>query len=356
MNKFTAIDLFSGCGGLSLGLQRAEFRVLGAIEIDEIAADSYKLNHPGVRLLREDILKVKARTWRRQLHLEEGELDLLAGCPPCQGYSSLRTRNGAKQNRDPRNSLVRQMLRFTRAFKPKAVMMENVPGLVGRAALVDLENGLRRLGYKVRCEVKDAQFYGVPQRRKRLILLAGKGFQISLAVGRMNSLTVRTALAGLNRVKTSGDRLHDLPERRSAEMKKTIRDIPKNGGSRSALAKQRRCHLKCDGFKDTYGRMAWDEKAPTITSGCFNPSKGRFLHPRSNRCITMREAAILQGFPRRYQFDPKAGKQALALMIGNALPPEFIKRHAAQARRAIEKHKLKTVGHGAKNRRRKASR
>jgi DNA (cytosine-5)-methyltransferase 1 len=350
-----ALDLFSGCGGLSLGLKRAGFRVLGGVEIDSVAADSYELNHPDVHLLRKDVLLVKARTWRKQLGLEEGELDLLAGCPPCQGYSSLRTRNGGKQNRDRRNSLVREMLRFARAFKPKAVMMENVPGLMGKAALLDLERGLRRLGYKVRCEVRDAQFYGVPQRRKRLILVAGRGFHIPLAVGRENSLTVRKALAGLKRVRASGDRLHDLPERRSARMKETIRAIPKNGGSRSALAEQRRCHQRCDGFKDTYGRMAWDEKAPTITGGCFNPSKGRFLHPRSNRCITMREAAMLQGFPRRYQFAPRAGKQALALMIGNALPPEFIRRHAARASKAIEQHLQRAGRYGQRCSRRKAS-
>jgi DNA (cytosine-5)-methyltransferase 1 len=335
-----AVDLFAGCGGLSLGLAKAGFRVIGGIELDASAAATYRLNHEDVDLLIQDIKKIKARTWRGALGLVEGELDLLAGCPPCQGYSSLRTRNGAKQNRDRRNSLVREMLRFTRAFQPKAVMMENVPGLMGKTALLDLEAGLSRLGYKVCSDVKDAQFYGVPQRRKRLILLAGKGFAIPFAAGSANSLTVRKALDGLRPAGKSGDFLHDIPERRSAAMKQRIKKIPKNGGSRAALGKggQRPCHMRVNGFKDTYGRMAWNKKAPTITSGCFNPSKGRFLHPRSNRCITMREAAILQGFPRRYKFDSGAGKQAVALMIGNALPPEFIRRHATKIRKAIESH------------------
>jgi DNA (cytosine-5)-methyltransferase 1 len=346
MTTLTAIDLFAGCGGLSLGLRRAAFRVLGGVEKDSAAAATYALNHPRVDLLEQDIRTVNPRTWMKDLGLESGDLDLLAGCPPCQGYSSIRTRNGGKQNRDRRNTLIREMLRFTTVFKPKAIMMENVPGLMGKTALHDLESGLEALGYEVQCDIKDAQFYGVPQRRKRLILLAGKQLTIPFAPARKNSLTVRKVLCGLYRAGSSGDRLHDLPESRSSEMKERIRKIPKNGGSRSALGKdQRPCHERSDGFKDTYGRMAWNKKAPTITSGCFNPSKGRFLHPVSNRCITMREAAILQGFPRRYKFDQSAGKQALALMIGNALPPEFSKRHARQVRKAIQDIRKTTAGY-----------
>lgn len=342
--KPKAIDLFSGCGGLTLGLKQAGFHVVAAIENDELAVDTYRANHRGVKVWREDICTVSAALVMRHHRLKKGQLDLLAGCPPCQGYSVIRTRNGAKQNRDRRNTLVREILRFARVLRPKAVMMENVPGLMNKKALSDLKSGLEAVGYRVRCDVKDAQFYGVPQRRKRLILVAGKKFEVPFASPRPNSLTVRKALAGLKRVKTSGDRLHDLPERRSVEMRNDIKRIPKNGGSRGALGErgQRRCHIRVNGFKDTYGRMAWSKKAPTITSGCFNPSKGRFLHPRSNRCITMREAAILQGFPRRYHFVPRAGKQALALMIGNALPPEFIKRHAAKVRQAIEEHQRST--------------
>lgn len=116
-----------------------------------------------------------------------------------------------------------------------------------------------------------------------------------------------------------------------------IRDIPKDGGSRTDLPRDRQldCHKDCDGFRDIYGRMAWDKVAPTITGGCFNPSKGRFLHPEQNRAITLREAALLQTFPRRYHFDLSSGKEAAALMIGNALPPEFIRRQANQVRKAI---------------------
>jgi DNA (cytosine-5)-methyltransferase 1 len=128
-----------------------------------------------------------------------------------------------------------------------------------------------------------------------------------------------------------------LGENRSKEVRELIALIPKNGGSRSDLPKryQLDCHKRSDGFSDVYGRMAWDDVSPTITSGCHNPSKGRFLHPSQNRTITLREAAILQGFPRRYRFNVDHGKESIALMIGNALPPPFIAAHAGALRRGL---------------------
>src|SRR5262249_33536932 len=151
-------------------------------------------------------------------------------------------------------------------------------------------------------DIKDARHYGVPQRRKRLIMVAGWGFDVSLA---KESETIKTVWQAIGDLKTPGrsrDKLQNLPENRSAKVLRLIRAIPKNGGSRSNLPKRRQldCHKRTDGFKDIYGRMAWYEPAPTITGGCYNPSKGRFLHPVEDRAITLREAAILQSFPRRY--------------------------------------------------------
>jgi DNA (cytosine-5)-methyltransferase 1 len=334
-----AIDLFAGCGGLTLGLKQAGFEVLAAVEIDHNAATTYAANHPTVCLKEIDIRKVKPKALMLELGLQRGQLDLLAGCPPCQGFSSLRTRNGANRNRDVRNDLVRQMLRFARTFHPKTIMMENVPKLVRHKPFKLLLDGLKRLGYKVDFAIKDAARYGVPQRRKRLILLASRCERIRFASEARTRVTVRDAIATLPSPQAGHDRLHSLGERRSTKVQRLIRDIPKDGGSRSDLPKSRQleCHKKSDGFKDIYGRMAWDDVAPTITSGCFNPSKGRFLHPARNRVITMREAAVLQSFPRRYKFDVSMGKTSIALMIGNALPPEFIRRHAVEIRTAIGK-------------------
>jgi DNA (cytosine-5)-methyltransferase 1 len=336
--KPKAIDLFSGCGGLTLGLKQAGFQVVGAVEIDPLAVKTYKANHKRVCVWKQDISKLPACKVREKLELRRGQLDLLAGCPPCQGFSALRTRNGANQNRDYRNNLVHEMLRFVRVLRPKAVMMENVPGLKSKKQFRDFCRGLRKLGYKVDWDVKDAARYGVPQRRKRLILLAGADAKVPFANESIKWRTVRHAIGGLAKAGSSGDAIHDIKEKRTAKVLKLIRDIPRDGGSRLDLPNDRQltCHKNCNGFKDIYGRMAWREVAPTITSGCFNPSKGRFLHPTENRAITMREAALLQSFPRDYWFPSDAGKQAVALMIGNAFPPEFIRRHARQIVKALQ--------------------
>lgn len=338
MKKLTAIDLFSGCGGLTLGLTLAGFKVLAAIENDQLAVDTYKANHPRVRVYSTDIETVKAKPLRESLRLKSGELDLLAGCPPCQGFSALRTRNGAAQKRHRNNSLIKEMIRFTRAFRPKAVMMENVPGLASHWSFQKLCRDLRRLGYHVKWGVKDARHYGVPQRRKRLILVAGYRCDIELAEESDTIRTVRQAIGDLRKPGESRDALQNLPEDRSAKVLKLIRAIPKNGGSRTDLPEGRQlaCHKRTDGFNDIYGRMSWDAPSPTITGGCFNPSKGRFLHPTQNRAITLREAAILQTFPRRYWFPTGKSKESIALMIGNALPPTFIQRHASEISNSLK--------------------
>jgi len=151
-------------------------------------------------------------------------------------------------------------------------------------------------------------------------------------------LAVREALKGMVEPEQSRDKLHSLGENRSQKVRNLIALIPKDGGSRSDLPAryQLDCHKRSDGFSDVYGRLAWDDVAPTITSGCHNPSKGRFLHPGQNRTISLREAAVLQGFPRSYRFDVAHGKESIALMIGNALPPPFITAHANALRAGIE--------------------
>lgn len=330
--KPKAIDLFSGCGGLTLGLRRAGFCVVGAVECEELAAETYRANHPDVHLWQKDIRNLPAARVARTLGLKAGELDLLAGCPPCQGFSSMRSLNGKRRIRDKRNDLMFEFLRFVRVLRPKAVMLENVPGLANSYRLKWFKSVLRKLGYIINADIKNAKHFGVPQRRRRLILLGGQVAQIRFADESKTMRTVKQTIGGLPKAGSSGDKLHDLEENRCDRIRSLIAAIPKDGGSRTDLPARRqlRCHKKCDGFKDVYGRMSWDEVAPTITSGCFNPSKGRFLHPRENRTITLREAAMLQGFPKTYRFPSCPSKQAVALLIGNALPPEFIRRHARE--------------------------
>lgn len=338
MKKPSAIDLFSGCGGLTLGLKQAGFRVLGAVEIDPLAVETYRANHKRVIIWSEDIRAVTPRELMRRLRLRKGELDLLAGCPPCQGFSRMTTLNGKRDMDDPRNDLVFQFVRFVRALAPKAVMLENVPGLAMDARIGKVRQMLEALGYKQpSVAVLDAADYGVPQRRRRMILLAARNTTIPFARPARRRKTVRDALKRLRPGTARKDPLHNLGEQRSAKVSKIIRLIPKNGGSRLDLGKRRQldCHRNCDGFKDVYGRMAWDDVAPTITGGCCNPSKGRFLHPTQNRCISLREAALLQTFPPNYVFSTRRGKFPAAQMIGNALPPEFIRRHARRVFRVL---------------------
>jgi len=333
-----AIDLFSGSGGLTLGLKQAGFRVIGAVDCDSLAAETYGVNHKDTVLWNRDIRDLPVSVIKQRLKLRKGDLDLLAGCPPCQGFSSMRTLNGSREINDPRNDLIFEFLRFIRELDPKAVMMENVPGLAKDERMHSFCRELENLGYSCICDVFDAKCFGVPQRRFRMVLLAGKFGLVKFAVPETRRYTVRETISSLPPAGNSGDCLHDFPEKRSARINDLIKKIPKNGGSRSDLGRENQlaCHRKCNGFKDVYGRMSWDKQAPTLTSGCTNPSKGRFLHPEENRAITLREAALLQTFPPNYFFSLRRGKNPAAELIGNALPPEFIKRHAIRVREYLQ--------------------
>jgi DNA (cytosine-5)-methyltransferase 1 len=333
----TAVDLFSGCGGLSCGLIEAGFSVSAAVEIDPKAQATYKLNHPDVRLYEQDIRQLDPDQVMKDIGLKAGELDLLAGCPPCQGFSRLRTKNQKTSVKDHRNNLVVDFLRFVQVMRPKTVMLENVPALAKDGRFTRMRNQLTALGYEAVVHVLDAADYKVPQRRKRLIMLASRVHQPEIAPKSGVRITVRQALAGVGAPSKTTDSLHAVRENRTPAVRQLIALIPKNGGSRSDLGEkyQLDCHKKHSGFYDVYGRMAWDDVAPTITSGCHNPSKGRFLHPSYNRTITLREAALLQGFPKEYLFDVSHGKEAIALMIGNALPPPFISAHAGALRAGL---------------------
>lgn len=339
----TAVDLFSGCGGMTVGLKRAGFHVLGAVEIDALSVETYQANHPEVTQWTGDIRELDARVVRRILGLRRGQLHLLAGCPPCQGFSSLRTLNGSKTVDDPRNRLIHDFLRFATEFLPKTLLLENVPGLQHSPLFDEFQARLGELGYHHDFRVLDAADYGVPQRRSRLLLLAGRGRAIQFAPPTHRRHTVRGAIGQLPEAGKSGDPLHDFPERRSSRILDLIAKIPKNGGSRTDLEQddQLPCHQRTDGFKDIYGRMAWRDVAPTLTTGCCNPSKGRFLHPEQNRAITLREAALLQTFPKHYKFSLRKGKSGVAAMIGNALPPNFLEAHAREVAKVLARG-----GHG----------
>ena len=304
---------------------------MGAVEIDPTAAATYRLNHPDTKIIVSDIRKLTGPRLLEQVGLERGKLSLLTGCPPCQGFSALRTRRKGVKEPDRRNELIFEILRLVRSIRPQALILENVPGLISDQRFAKFCAGLSSCGYSYDHAILNAADYGVPQRRKRLVLLALRD-QRSVPPDWASSTcsdnqTVRDTISALPTAGQSGDKLHDFPERRSAAMMKRISLTPKDGGSRRDIPEEMvcPCHVKNDGYSDVYGRMSWDQVSPTITSGCSNPSKGRFLHPEENRAITLREAALLQTFPPGYQFELSRGKEQVARQIGNAFPPMLIK-------------------------------
>lgn len=323
--KLISIDLFSGVGGLTEGLHKAGFQTKLAFEIDELASKAYKLNHKKTKVITDDIRNVSTSEVKSKLGNKT--IHLLAGCPPCQGFSSIRRLNKPKPVKDERNRLINEFVRFVIELKPYTFMMENVPGLSldksFKKALKELENaGYFKPDWKV-VNIKD---YGVPQSRKRLVLVGSRLAPLKIAEPTMKKRTVRQVIGKLPNPKKSKDPLHKIFPSHTAEILNLIKDIPKNGGSRKDLGKNRqlKCHQKVNiGFNDVYGRLKWDDISTTITGGCLNPSKGRFLHPDQNRCISAREASMLQSFPKTYKFPVNAPSSKIALMIGNALPPEF---------------------------------
>lgn len=340
--SLTAMDLFCGAGGLTVGLKKAGFHVVAGVEINRAAAETYRINHSDVDVYEEDIALIDPYEVMRKANLKPGDLDLLAGCPPCQGFSTQRTRNKTTAQFDLRNELIFEFLRFVKVLLPKTVMLENVPALAKNWRIFELREELEKLGYVFNEKsilVHDAADYGVPQRRRRLLFKASRFGIIQEAPKVVTRKTVRETIFRLSDAGSSGDCLHDHNESRSEKVKKIMSLIPKDGGSRRDLPRKYwlDCHKRNpDGYRDVYGRMSWDDVSPTITGGCHNPSKGRFIHPELDRAITLREAALLQTFPEDYQFSLERGKDSVALMIGNALPPKFIEVHALQFARHLE--------------------
>lgn len=322
--KLNAIDLFSGCGGLSQGMHDAGFQTKVAIELEPIATKAYKLNHPNTHVIQKDIRDINAKEIKKLLGDEP--LHLLAGCPPCQGFSSVRRLNKKQNVRDDRNNLVLEYYRMVRELKPITIMMENVPALKDYYLFKDIVKKLKLLGYHIEIEILDVKEYGVPQRRRRLVMIGSLLGAISMPAPQTKKITVRDAISNLLPPEKSMDPLQKIVARHSENVARRIKLTPKNGGSWKDLPYEftLSCHKKDGiGFNDVYGRLRWDDYSTTITGGCLNPSKGRFLHPEQNRVITPREAALLQSFPKSYKFPLDIPKHSLALLIGNALPPRF---------------------------------
>jgi len=332
----TMIDLFSGCGGVTTGFKAAGFKVLAAVEFDHVAAQTYSMNHPEVILYKEDIQNISPTTIMRDCKLESGQLVVLSVCAPCQPFSKHnRFRNG-----DERALLVLEAVRFVKRLRPLFLFVENVPGLERNSNILDrLIGNLNKFGYKISTPtIIDAVNYGVPQFRKRFILL-GTMLDVELGIpepthaapeeaarlGKKKWLTVGDAFAGLQDLNSGEvsetDPLHKARKHTPLSLER-LRHIPHNGGSRDSLPVdlQLVCHRngKNVGYHDVYGRMDLDRPSNTLTTGCTNFTKGRFAHPTCDRAITPREAARLQTFPDSYRF--YGSYEQISAQIGNAVP------------------------------------
>jgi len=355
-DSLTAIDLFCGAGSLTLGLKRAGFNVVAAVELYLAIAKTYEANHPTTKLLIKDVRQVTGRELFKLTGLKE--IDLLAGCPPCQGFSKLTDKY---HREDPRNDLVLEMARLVKEIMPKMVMMENVSGLAnrGKTVLDEFTKILESLGYIVNKEVLQLADFGVPQSRRRLVLLAGKGFYIPMP--KQTHCSKGDEKKRLKPWITLADVLKDIgePVTLSEAMQQggpqkfnwhVVRDLTglsirrfravKPGVSRYSLPKELRpkCHRNSNkGFPNVYGRLKWDQVPPTITGGCTTPCKGRFGHPDRLRTISVREAALIQTFPRNYKFDTDFMDTACDL-VGNALPYKFAYKAAKTCLSALKEH------------------
>jgi DNA (cytosine-5)-methyltransferase 1 len=321
----SAVDLFCGVGGLTHGLVRGGIRVAAGIDIDKASRYPYESNNQA-KFLASDISKLSA------LDVEplfaKGSIRLLAGCAPCQPFSTYSQASRTVRT-DGKWTLLNDFGRIVEDLQPELVTMENVPQLPGHPVFKKFLRSL--IGYHVWYDVVRCVEYGVPQSRKRLVLLASKFGPIELIPPTHAEvpLTLREAIGKLPAIKAGEahalDRLHascglspiNLKRIRASRPGGTWRDWPAD-----LLAD---CHGRESGktFPSVYGRMAWDAPSPTITTQCFGYGNGRFGHPEQDRAISLREAAIVQTFPKNYRFVPEDEPilfAPLGRLIGNAVP------------------------------------
>ncbi|WP_376774476.1 DNA cytosine methyltransferase [Saccharothrix tamanrassetensis] len=328
------MDLFAGAGGATQGLRDAGFDVVGAVEFDSDACHSYRLNHPRTRLWQSDIRSVSAVRMRSELGLRVRELTLLKACPPCQGFSTLA---GGRAMDEQRNDLVHQVVRFARAFMPKAILLENVPGLARNRRFGELTEQLSELGYSFGSYKLNATIFGVPQRRNRLVVLGVRSRRANISpdiweiLDRHHAPALATAGEALQRLSRLTRKNDPLNRHRSLNKitAERVKAVPVGGTRFDLPPKYRlRCHDELDskgGHRATasYGRVRLDLPAPTMTTRCTTPACGSFIHPVEHRGLTLREAAYFQTFPVTYDF--VGTYESIERQIGNAVPVEMAK-------------------------------
>ncbi|MBL44355.1 MAG: DNA (cytosine-5-)-methyltransferase [Sphingomonadaceae bacterium] len=323
------VDLFCGVGALSHGLKLAGCKILAGYDTDERCKYAFETNNGG-EFIKRDVGKMSA--YEIMGHYSGNAPSILAGCAPCQPFSTYKQRYAE----DPQWGLVEKFARLAAEVQPDFVTMENVPALKrykDGEVFRKFKQILNDAGYPVRATIAKCELFGVPQKRRRLVVVAARGRKIGPLVPAVNvGLTVKDAIGHLPPIEAGtrhpADPLHtcsslselNMRRMRAAKPGGTWRDWPES--------LRAECHRRATGktYPGVYARMTWDDPAPTMTTQCFGFGNGRFGHPEQDRAISLREAAILQSFPESYEFLPTAEKpnmKEVGRWIGNAVPVEL---------------------------------
>ena len=334
MKQVKVIDLFCGIGGLSYGLRKEKLDIVAGIDNDESCRFGYEYNNKA-KFIYKDILDVSAHEINRLFGKRNEAIRVLVGCAPCQPFSKLNLSRVTRKQLEP----LEKFAYLIWETLPDIVSMENVAGLARKGKYPVFKtfiNTLEECGYEIDYKVVDASDYGVPQRRKRLVLLASRFGEIKLIdkTHENKKITVRDVISNLDPIGDGEvhpcDSLHRTRKLNQINLKR-IRATPHDGGNSKSWRKSLMldCHRKISGKtyqSSVYGRMRWNEPAPTMTTQCIGIGNGRFGHPEQDRAISLREAAIFQTFPKGYKFvDPKKPVIVgnVVKFIGNAVPVEL---------------------------------
>lgn len=333
INNAGVIDLFCGIGGLSRGFYDENFKILAGVDADSSCKYAFEINNDSI-FIDEKIENISSSAIKELF--KNSETKILVGCAPCQPFSSYMFKDSEKK--DNKWTLLYEFSKLIKETSPDIISMENVPQLMNfkkAPVLKDFIKSLEELGYYVSYKIVYCPNYGIPQNRKRFVLLASKYGPINLIEpthGAKDYKTVKDAIGSLQPLSDGEESVKDKMHRArklSPVNKERILHTPYGGGWKNwpehlKLA----CHKKIGGktYMSVYGRMKWEEPSPTITTHCTGYGNGRFGHPEQNRAITLREAALLQTFPIEYKFYPENqpfSSSRIARQIGNAVPVEL---------------------------------
>ena len=324
-----AIDFFCGAGGLTRGLLDADIKVLAGVDNDERLQETYTYNNKPSRFINKNIDDIEIHELRKELKIQDEDTTLYAACTPCQPFSTLSRQNWED---DDRKILLLTFAKIVKKCPPDFILVENVPGLNNGSGKEIYNEFLKILEdcefSEPAADLLDAKHFGVPQTRKRFILLASKKGSISLPIPITNSsqfVTVRECIEEYPEIADGESKKYLNHKSRDLQShhKRIVEAVPKDGGSRGDITDTSillKCHQdRPETHKDVFGRMAWDQPAPTLTSRCSDVYSGRFIHPEQDRGISLREAAALQTFRDDYEFFATS-ITGIARQIGNAVP------------------------------------